>query len=134
MTYSPYRAMDTCPTADEATEDVEILLRHTSRVRTYTTLCREANRALMRRATKGTLSVLFGIWIDGVEMDQMEIDHFMEVLREFPHAHLEGIAVGNEVAFRGSLTEDQVVQLVNDMRKKVLPISPPQPSLKVPCL
>ena len=115
--------MDTCPTAEEAAEDVEIILRHTNRVRTYTTLCREANRALMRRATKGTLSVLFGIWIDGVEMDQMEIDHFMEALREFPHAQLEGIAVGNEVAFRGSLTEKQVVHLVNDVRKQVVLVS-----------
>lgn len=119
IAYTPYRAIDECPTMEEAEEDIAILMKHTRRVRTYTTLCQSVNRVLMRYASEGRLSVLFGVWIDNNDMDYLEIQRLMEVLAEYPHGQLEGIAIGNEVAFRGSMTVYQVAQLVNDVRNQV---------------
>lgn len=119
IAYTPYRAIDECPTMEEAEQDIAILMKHTRRVRTYTTLCQSVNRVLMRYASEGRLSVLFGVWIDNNDMDQLEIQRLMEVLAEYPHGQLEGIAIGNEVAFRGSMTIDHVAQLVDHVRSQV---------------
>lgn len=120
MAYTPYRVLGECPTAEEAEEDIRILMQHTKRVRTYTTLCVSVNRVLMRYADEGSLSVIFGVWIDNVEMDSMELQHLYDVLKEYPHANIEGIAIGNEVAFRGSMSTEQVANVVKNTRKEVL--------------
>jgi len=81
--------------------------------------CMTVNRVFLKHASEGKLSVLLGVWIDGAEQDQDEIKKLMTVLAEYPQANLAGIAVGNEVAFRDTMTEPDLIRAVLSVRDEV---------------
>eukprot|EP00210_Caulerpa_lentillifera_P003750 g3583.t1 len=119
LAYTPYRIPDICPTEEEVEEDLQYLWRHTRRVRTYSMGCMTVNRVFLKHASEGRLSVLLGVWIDGMEQDKEEINRLMTVLAEFPYADFAGIAVGNEVALRETMTNSDLVQTVISVRDEI---------------
>lgn len=81
--------------------------------------CLAVNRVFLKHASEGNLTVMLGVWINGVDKDQEEINNLMMALEEYPHANLSGIAVGNEVAFRGSMSISDIVEAVLTVREQV---------------
>lgn len=81
--------------------------------------CLAVNRVFLKHASEGNLTVMLGVWINGVDKDQDEINDLMTALEEYPHANLSGIAVGNEVAFRGSMSISDIVEAVLTVREQV---------------
>lgn len=81
--------------------------------------CMTVNRVFLKHASEGRLSVLLGVWIDGAEQDQEEINKLMTVLAEYPQANIAGIAVGNEVAFRETMTQPDLIRTVLNVRDEV---------------
>lgn len=119
LCYTPFRAFGVCPTDDEVESDVQIMLRHTTRIRIYSTECVNVNKILLKYASKGSLSVLMGVYVDNRATDQQEVDYLIEALKEYPNADLAGIVVGNEVMYRNSLPKSTLIQRINEVREKV---------------
>lgn len=119
LCYTPFRVFGACPTDAEVEADVQILLRHTSRVRVYSTECINVNKILLRHASQGDLSVLLGVYLDNRPTDQQEVDYLIEALSEYPHANIAGIVVGNEVLYRGTLPKSTLLGRVQEVREKV---------------
>eukprot|EP00210_Caulerpa_lentillifera_P008373 g7985.t1 len=119
IAYTPFRVFGLCPTDDEVESDISVLLKHTNRVRIYSTECQNVNKILLKHSSEGRLSILFGVWVDNRKTDQQEVDFLIEALKEFPNANVEGIAVGNEVLFRNSMPKAQLLGRVTEVRNKV---------------
>jgi len=96
-----------------------VLLRHTNRVRIYSTECQNVNKILLKHSSEGRLSILFGVWLDNRSTDQQEVDFLIEALKQFPNANIEGVAVGNEVLYRNSMAKSQLLGRVAEVRNKV---------------
>eukprot|EP00210_Caulerpa_lentillifera_P008374 g7986.t1 len=119
VAYTPYRIPDACPTEEEVEEDLQYLFKHSRRVRTYSTGCNSVNQVFLRHASEGNLTVMLGVWINGEEKDQDEIDNLLSALAQYPEADLSGIVVGNEVWFRKTMSVLDIVQAVLTVRHKV---------------
>ena len=108
-----------CPTDAEVEADVEILLRHTTRVRIYSTECQNVNKILLKHSAMGRMSVLFGVYLDNRPTDQQEVDFLIEALQSYPNAKIEGVVVGNEVMYRNTLHQQTLIQRIHEVRGKV---------------
>ncbi|GMH39807.1 hypothetical protein BSKO_07705 [Bryopsis sp. KO-2023] len=119
--YSSWRVFGQCPSAEEVHEDIAILRRFSSRVRTYGTGCPVEMDILLNESTHAEDFKLFlGVWLDGDEKaDQSQIDDLLEALDKHPHARIVAIAVGNEVLFRGALSRKRLVQRIREVRAAV---------------
>lgn len=117
--YTPYRHFGACPDESQVYEDMGRVMGVTHRVRLYSTECAAVNRILLRYASEGKLEILMGVWIDNRSRDQGEIDDLITALREFPHARLTGIVVGNEVMYRNTASSSQLAGRIYEVRHKV---------------
>lgn len=117
VTYSAYRP-GRCPSGNEIETDIQTILKHANKVRTYSVECEDMFRALLEQATQGAFSVIIGVWV-GDNRQQGEIEILIKLLREFPNAKINGIAVGNEALYENRVFENELVDLINLTRQKV---------------
>ncbi|GMH37165.1 hypothetical protein BSKO_05038 [Bryopsis sp. KO-2023] len=115
VAYAPYRYMGVCPHAGEIQQDLCLMKKYTTKVRTYSTECPEVLDLLFWNGFR----VLIGVWIDNRASDQKEIDDLIQILRRHPQADIHGIVVGNEALYRETMTPTEVANRVKETRRKV---------------
>ena len=101
-------------------EDMELLSKYTSCVRTYSTVGQEL---VPKVAKELGMQVLMGIWIGKEEKQAVaEIATLKELAKQYPEV-IKAIIVGNEVLLRGDQTDVQLAKYIKEV-KEALPQYP----------
>lgn len=86
----------------------------------YSTECHVLNDVILELSTTKDVQVLMGVWIDGNPVrDNQEMEDLYYAIRKYPNAKLIGIAVGNEVLYRGTLSPPAMAQKVSQVKQRV---------------
>jgi len=103
-------------TEEQVQRRIEIIKPYTNWVRSFS--CVEGNEYIPRVAHKNGIKTLVGAWLgDDLEMNEAEIEGLITLAKE---GCVDIAAVGNEVMYRGDLTEDQLIGYINRV-KEALP-------------
>lgn len=102
-------------TEKQIIERMRILKPHTSWIRSFS--CVDGNELIPRVAHQHGLKTLVGAWIcDDKEKNQIEIEGIIKVAKE---GNADILAIGNEVLLRGDLSEEDIIDLIQQVRKEV---------------
>ena len=118
--YSPYQKMQdpktgVRPTDAEIRADMRLLSEKTKRIRTYSSL---ENPQVASIANEFGIKVTQGIWLDrDSEKNEKEIEAGIALANANPN--IERLMVGNESVMRQDLTADQLVSIIQRVRKGV---------------
>ncbi len=106
-------------TAEQVNRRIQILKPHTNWVRSFS--CLEGNEHIPRIAHQNGIKTLVGAWLsDDLELNEKEIESLITLAKE---GCVDIAAVGNEVMYRGDLTEEQLLAYINRV-KEALPNIP----------
>jgi len=100
---------------DQVRRRMEILAPHTQWVRTFS--CTEGNELIAKVAKEMGIQTLVGAWLgDDHEINEREIQGLIDLA----NAGLVDIAaVGNEVMYRGDLSEDELLDYMHRVRSSI---------------
>lgn len=118
INYSPI-GLSTCSfSQEEAENDVLLLSKLTSRVRTYSSACDQARYLLSSIAsTKLPLRVSLGLWLSPDETkNHIELMTIKKLVADFPEKSIESIFVGDEVNYRGDILEDHQIHYIRSLK------------------
>ena len=103
------------------TADVAILSQLTTKVRLYGTDCQQATMVLDAiQSLKVDMTVFVGVWVDrNATTLARQLSDMYSILKTYPVDLIEGIAVGNEVLFRQDKTEQELIQLIQQVRANI---------------
>jgi len=106
-------------TAEQVNRRIQILKPYTKWIRSFS--CIEGNEHIPRIAKENGMQTLVGAWLgDDLELNEKEIEGLIALAKE---GSVDIAAVGNEVMYRGDLTEDQLLDYINRV-KEALPNIP----------
>jgi glucan 1,3-beta-glucosidase len=106
-------------TAEQVNRRIQILKPYTKWVRSFS--CIEGNEHIPRIAHQNGIKTLVGAWLgDDLELNEREIESLIALAKE---GCVTIAAVGNEVMYRGDLTEEQLIEYINRV-KEALPNIP----------
>lgn len=106
-------------TADQVNRRIQILKPYSKWVRSFS--CIEGNEHIPRIAKENGMQTLVGAWLgDDLELNEKEIESLITLAKE---GCVDIAAVGNEVMYRGDLTEDQLLEYIKRV-KEALPNIP----------
>jgi exo-beta-1,3-glucanase (GH17 family) len=106
-------------TAQQVNRRIQILKPYTKWIRSFS--CIEGNEHIPRIAKENGMQTLVGAWLgDDLELNEKEIDSLITLAKE---GCVDIAAVGNEVMYRGDLTENQLLEYINRV-KEALPNIP----------
>lgn len=106
-------------TAEQVNRRIQILKPYTSWVRSFS--CIEGNEHIPRIAHQNGMKTLVGAWLsDDLELNEKEIESLIALAKE---GCVDIAAVGNEVMYRGDLTEEQLLAYIYRV-KEALPNIP----------
>lgn len=106
-------------TAEQVNRRIQILKPYTKWIRSFS--CIEGNEHIPRIAHQNGMKTLVGAWLgDDLELNELEIESLITLANE---GCVDIAAVGNEVMYRGDLTEDQLLGYINRV-KEALPNIP----------
>jgi len=106
-------------TAEQVNRRIQILKPYTNWVRSFS--CIEGNEHIPRIAKENGMQTLVGAWLgDDLELNEKEIESLITLAKE---GCVDIAAVGNEVMYRGDLTEDQLLEYIKRV-KEALPNIP----------
>lgn len=106
-------------TAEQVNRRIQILKPYTNWVRSFS--CIEGNEHIPRIAKENGMQTLVGAWLgDDLELNEKEIESLIALAKE---GCVDIAAVGNEVMYRGDLTEGQLLEYINRV-KEALPNIP----------
>lgn len=118
------------PTQNNITRDLAVMSQLTSKLRLYGTDCNQTQMVLHAiDALEIDMKVWLGVWLDTNQTtNARQVAQLYELLDDEQHIpKYEGIAVGNEVLFRGDLSESALLDVVADVKANVT-----SRSLKIP--
>jgi exo-beta-1,3-glucanase (GH17 family) len=102
-------------TADQIRERMEIIKPYTSWIRTFS--CTDGNELIPGIAKENGLKVMAGAWLsEDKEQNEVEIENLVKVVRE---GNADLVAVGNEVLYREELTEQELVEYIQRVKREV---------------
>ncbi|MCU4174433.1 glycosyl hydrolase family 17 protein [Carboxylicivirga sp. N1Y90] len=106
-------------TEEQIVRRIEIIKPYTSWLRTFS--CTEGNELIPEIAKKNGLKTLVGAWL-GTDraINEKEIANVIELAK---NGHADMVAVGNEVLYRGDLTEAELLEYIERV-KQALPTIP----------
>jgi exo-beta-1,3-glucanase (GH17 family) len=105
--------------AQQVNRRIQILKPYTKWIRSFS--CIEGNEHIPRIAKENGMQTLVGAWLgDDLELNEKEIESLITLAKE---GCVDIAAVGNEVMYRGDLTEDQLLEYINRV-KEALPNIP----------
>ncbi|MEK8179813.1 glycosyl hydrolase family 17 protein [Flavobacterium buctense] len=105
--------------AEQVNRRIQILKPYSKWVRSFS--CIEGNEHIPRIAHQNGMQTLVGAWLgDDLEKNEKEIEALIELANE---GCVDIAAVGNEVMYRGDLTEEQLLAYIHRV-KEVLPNIP----------
>jgi exo-beta-1,3-glucanase (GH17 family) len=106
-------------TAEQVNRRIQILKPYSKWVRSFS--CIEGNEHIPRIAKENGIQTLVGAWLgDDLELNEKEIESLITLAKE---GCVDIAAVGNEVMYRGDLTEDQLLEYIKRV-KETLPNIP----------
>lgn len=95
---------------------LRILMPHTKWIRTFS--CTDGNELIPVIAKEYGIKTLVGAWLgDNDEINKKEIDGLIRLAED---GYVDIAAVGNEVMYRGDLSEQALINYINQV-KKVIP-------------
>ncbi len=96
-------------------ERMDILQPYVKWVRSFS--CVDGNEHIPKIAHEKGMKTLVGAWLEGdVEKNEEEIEALIKIGKA---GHADIIAVGNEVLLRGDLSEQQIIDYINRVKKEV---------------
>lgn len=99
-------------TAEQVNRRIQILKPYSKWVRSFS--CIEGNENIPRIAHENGMQTLVGAWLgDDLEKNEKEIEALIQLANE---GCVDIAAVGNEVMYRGDLTEDQLLEYINRVK------------------
>ncbi|MFN3968843.1 glycosyl hydrolase family 17 protein [Flavobacterium sp.] len=105
--------------AEQVNRRIQILKPYTQWIRSFS--CIEGNEHIPRIAHQNGIKTLVGAWLsDDLELNEKEIEGLIELANE---GCVDIAAVGNEVMYRGDLTEEQLLAYIHRV-KEALPNIP----------
>lgn len=106
-------------TAEQVNRRIQILKPYSNWVRSFS--CTEGNENIPRIANENGMKTLVGAWLgNDLELNEKEIENLITLAKE---GCVDIAAVGNEVMYRGDLTEEQLLEYINRV-KEALPNIP----------
>lgn len=106
-------------TAEQVNRRIQILKPYTQWIRSFS--CIEGNEHIPRIARQNGIKTLVGAWLgDDLELNEKEIESLIQLAKE---GCVDIAAVGNEVMYRGDLTEEQLLAYIHRV-KEALPNIP----------
>lgn len=94
---------------------MQILKRYTSWVRSFS--CIEGNEFIPKLAKEAGLKTLVGAWLGSdKEKNRQEIDGLIQLAKE---GYVDIAAVGNEVLYRNDLTENELLDYIEMVKKEI---------------
>jgi glucan 1,3-beta-glucosidase len=95
-------------TEEQVQRRIQIIKPYTKWVRSFS--CVEGNEHIPRIANQHGIKTLVGAWLsDDLEMNEAEIEGLIQLAKE---GCVDMAAVGNEVMYRGDLTEEQLLAYI----------------------
>jgi len=92
-----------------------IIAHHTKWIRTVS--CTEGNEPIPKIAREFNLKTLVGAWLgEDKELNEAEIEGLIELTKE---GFVDIAAVGNEVMYRGDLTEEELIDYMQRVKKEI---------------
>ena len=116
--FSPYhenqKPGDTI-TIEQIKRRMEIIKPYTKWVRSFS--CTDGNENIPRIAHENGLKTLVGAWLGTDEkINELEIQNVIKIAKE---GYADIVAIGNEVMYRGDLSEDQLIDCINRVKKEI---------------
>jgi len=118
LCFSPY--MDGQEPGEVLSEEqirrrIEIIKPYTSWIRSFS--CTEGNELIPKIAKEYGLKTLVGAWLgDDAENNENEINGLIELANK---GFVDVAAVGNEVMYRGDLTEEELIDFILRAKKEI---------------
>ncbi|RLD61321.1 MAG: glycosyl hydrolase [Bacteroidetes bacterium] len=118
LCFSPY--MDGQKPGSKLTEEqirrrIEIIKPHTKWVRSFS--CTDGNEMIPRIAYEYGIKTLVGAWLGRDEkINEQEISNLIKLAKE---GYVDIAAVGNEVMYRGDLTEDELLLYIYRVKNEI---------------
>lgn len=102
-------------TAEQIEKRIEIIKPYTKWVRTFS--CTDGNELIPAIAKKHGLKVMVGAWLsDDKELNEREITNLIKVAKA---GNADLVAVGNEVLYRKELTEQELLDHINNVKEQL---------------
>jgi len=118
LCFSPY--MDNQQPGDQISEDqirrrMEIIKPYTKWIRSFS--CTDGNEMIPRIAKEYGIKTLVGAWLgDDPEINAREMEGLIALANE---GMVDIAAVGNEVMYRGDLTEDELIAFIKQAKEAI---------------
>ena len=104
---------------EQVNRRIQVIKPYTKWVRSFS--CIEGNEHIPRIASKNGLKTLVGAWLgNDLELNEREIEGLISLAKD---GFVDIAAVGNEVMYRGDLTEEQLLAYIHRV-KEALPNIP----------
>ena len=118
LCFSPYQeGQEPGDTLSEAQirRRLEIIKPHTNWVRSFS--CTEGNELVPKIAKELGMKTLVGAWLgNDPEINEAEIQGLIELAN---NGYVDVAAVGNEVMYRGDLTEEELLKFIYDTKEQI---------------
>jgi exo-beta-1,3-glucanase (GH17 family) len=99
----------------QITERMKVIKPHTKWIRSFS--CTDGNENIPRIAHENGLKTLVGAWLGNNErINENEIANVIKIARD---GHADIVAVGNEVMYRGDLTEDELLNFMTRVKSEI---------------
>ena len=121
LCFSPY--MDGQEPGNQLSEEqirrrIEIIAPYTQWIRSFS--CTEGNELIPRIAKEFGLKTLVGAWLgDDDDINNKEMQGLIELA---DYGYVDVAAVGNEVMYRGDLTEEELIKFIEQAKAKITTI------------
>ncbi|KAK4542476.1 hypothetical protein LTR36_006728 [Oleoguttula mirabilis] len=111
------------PDQNNVTLDMAMLSQLTPAVRLYGTDCNQTEMVLTaidKLGYNATLKVWLGVWLGtNATTNTRQLQQMYDILDTYPSTHFAGVIVGNEVLFRKDLTETELGDQLQNVRKNL---------------
>ncbi|MBI9039924.1 glycosyl hydrolase family 17 protein [Lutibacter sp.] len=102
-------------TEEQVRRRMEIIKPYTKWVRSFS--CTDGNELIPKIAHEYGIKTMVGAWLgDNDETNKKEIANLIKIAKE---GHVDIAAVGNEVMYRGDLTEEELLTFLNEVKKEI---------------
>lgn len=112
------------PDQNNVTLDVTMLSQLTPAIRLYGTDCDQTQMVLTaidKLEMNDTMKVWLGVWLENNSTtNNRQLNQMYDILDTYDSSHFAGVIVGNEVLFREDMTEEELGQVLNTVRQKLV--------------
>lgn len=105
-------------TQRDVTLDLAVLSQVTTKIRMFSTDCKQVDYALNAIQDLGLdMTISMGVWVDrSYESSKRQIQEMKRIVASYPSRYFDSILVGNEALFRQEMTEDELISHIESTR------------------